>query len=78
MARGEYSHLLWQIRRAKAEHLGEDCWRVTLPGGSRTLQVRGTVWRLITILPKNWQPPTPIAASSSAPASSEHVQEPSL
>jgi hypothetical protein len=27
MARGEYSHLLWQIRRAKAEHLGEDCWR---------------------------------------------------
>jgi hypothetical protein len=32
---------------AKAEHLGGDCWRVTLPGG-RTLPVRGTVWRLIT------------------------------
>ena len=57
MARGEYSHLLWQIRRGKAEHLGEDCGRVTLPGGRRTLAVRGTVWRLITILPKNWQPP---------------------
>jgi hypothetical protein len=46
MQRGEYSHLLWQIRRAKAKHPGDDCWRVTLPGGSRTLQVRGTVWRL--------------------------------
>ena len=33
--------------------VGEDCWRVTLPGGSRTLQVRGTVWRLITILPNS-------------------------
>jgi hypothetical protein len=74
MARGEYSHLLWQIRRAKAEH-GEDCWRVTLPGGSRTLPVRGTVWRLITILPKNWQPATSTAPSSSGP---EHAQEPSL
>jgi hypothetical protein len=62
MARGEYSHLLWQIRRAKAEHLGEDCWRVTLPGGSRTLQVRGTIWRLITILPKHWQPPQIVIA----------------
>ena len=75
MARGEYSHLLWQIRRAKAEHLGEDCWRVTLPGGSRTLQVRGTVWRLITILPKNWQPPQIAAAPSDAAvetASSDH------
>jgi hypothetical protein len=29
MQRGEHSHLLWQIRRAKAEHLGADCWRVT-------------------------------------------------
>jgi hypothetical protein len=72
MARGEYSHLLWQIRRAKAEHLGEDCWRVTLPGG-RILPVRA---RLITILPKNWQPPTPVAAASSA--SAEHAQEPGL
>jgi hypothetical protein len=76
MARGEYSHLLWQIRRAKAEHLGEDCWRVTLPGGSRTLQVRGTVWRMITILPKNWQPPAAAAPASSG--SAEHAQEPSL
>jgi hypothetical protein len=75
MQRGEYSHLLWQIRRAKAEHLGDDCWRVTLPGGRTTLQVRGTVWRLITILPRNWQPPATVAASSSG---SEHAQEPSL
>ena len=75
MARGEYSHLLWQIRHAKAEHLGEDCWRVTLPGG-RTLPVRGTVWRLITILPKNWQPPAAVASAYSG--SAEHAQEPSL
>jgi hypothetical protein len=60
MVRGEYSHLLWQIRRGKAEHLGEDCWRVTLPGNSRTLPIRATVWRLITILPKDWQPPAPV------------------
>jgi hypothetical protein len=44
-------------RRRKAEHLWEDCWRVTLPGDGRTLAVRGTVWKLITILPKDWQPP---------------------
>jgi hypothetical protein len=56
MHRGEYSHLLWQIRHRKAEHLLDDCWRVTLPGG-RTLPVRGNVWKLITILPKHWQPP---------------------
>jgi hypothetical protein len=56
MHRGEYSHLLWQIRRRKAEHLWEDCWRVTLPNG-RTLAVRGNGWRLVTILPRNWQPP---------------------
>jgi hypothetical protein len=56
MERGEYSHLLWQIRRGAAEHLGADCWRVTLPSG-RTLPVRGSVWNLITILPKGWQPP---------------------
>jgi hypothetical protein len=53
---GEYSHLLWQIRRRTAEHLWEDCWRVRLPDG-RTLPVRATPWRLITILPKYWQPP---------------------
>jgi len=58
MHHGEYSHLLWQIRRATAEHLWEDCWRVRLPGNSdRTLPVRATRWRLITILLKHWQPP---------------------
>jgi hypothetical protein len=35
MQHGEYSHLLWQIRRRKAEHLWEDCWRVTLPDRRR-------------------------------------------
>ena len=59
MERGEYSHLLWQIRHRRAEHLGDDCWRVTLPDRRRTLSVRATTWRLITILPKNWQPPGP-------------------
>lgn len=57
MRHGEYSQLLCQIRRGAAEHLGEDCWRVTLPGSSRTLPVRATPWRLSTILPKSWQPP---------------------
>jgi hypothetical protein len=57
MHHGEYSHLLWQVRRGTAEHLWEDCWRVTLPPGSRTLLVRATRWQLITILPKDWQPP---------------------
>jgi hypothetical protein len=48
MRHGEYSHLLWQIRRGTAEHLWEDCWRVRLPGGGdRTLPVRATRWRLI-------------------------------
>jgi hypothetical protein len=56
LGHGEYSQLLGQIRRSAAEHLGEDCWRVTLPGSSRTLPVRATPRRLITILPKNWQP----------------------
>jgi hypothetical protein len=59
MLRGEYSDLLWQIRHRRAERLGDDCWRVTLPDGRRTLSVRATTWRLITILPKNWQPPAP-------------------
>ena len=66
MAHGEYSHLLWQIRRRKAEHLGEDCWRVTLPDGRRTLAVRATRWRLLTILPKDWQPPVPVEPAASA------------
>jgi hypothetical protein len=64
--RGEYSRLLWQIRRRKAEHLWEDCWRVTLPGGSRTLAVCGNRWKLITILPKNWQPPAPVELHTAA------------
>jgi hypothetical protein len=43
MHRDEFSHLLWQIRRRKAEHLWEDCWRVILPNG-RTLPVLGNRW----------------------------------
>jgi hypothetical protein len=61
MRHGEYSQLLCQIRRGTAEHLWEDCWRVTLPGSSRTLPVRATRGRLITILPKHWQPPAAIS-----------------
>jgi hypothetical protein len=34
-------------------------WRATLPSGSRTLPVRATSWRLITILPMDWQPAVP-------------------
>ena len=75
MRPGEYTQLFKQIRRGEAEHLGADCWRVTLPDGRTTLPVRAARWRLITILPKNWQPPTPVAAVSGG---SEHVQEPSL
>jgi hypothetical protein len=66
MRHGEYSHLLWQIRRRKAEHLWEDCWRVTLPGG-KTLPVRATQWRLITILPKYWRPPQITPPAEAAP-----------
>ena len=75
MRPGEYTQLFKQIRRGEAEHLGADCWRVTLSDGRTTLPVRAARWRLITILPKNWQPPTPVAAVSGG---SEHVQEPSL
>jgi hypothetical protein len=61
MRHGEYSQLLWQIRRGTAEHLWEDCWHVRLPGGGdKTLPVRATRWRLITILLKHWQPPTSV------------------
>jgi hypothetical protein len=63
MRHGEYSHLLWQARLAKAEPLADGCWRVTLPDGRRTLAVRATRWQLITILPKHWQPPARVAAS---------------
>ena len=37
MHRGEYSHLLWQIRHRRTEHLIDDGWRVTLSVGRRTL-----------------------------------------
>jgi hypothetical protein len=57
MRQGEYSHLLWQVRRRTAEHLGENYWRVRLPDSDRTLPICATVLRLITILPKGWQPP---------------------
>jgi hypothetical protein len=67
MHRGEYSHLLWQIRHRKAEHLADDCWRVTLPDGRRTLAVRATRWQLLTILPRAWQPPVAVVAAASAP-----------
>ena len=59
MVRGEYSYLLKQIRFGHAEHLGENHWRVTLPGSSRAFAVVATPWRLITILPKDWQPSGP-------------------
>ena len=57
MAHGEYSSLLKQIRFGQAEHLSETYWRVTLSDGRTTLSVVATRWRLVTILPKNWQPP---------------------
>jgi hypothetical protein len=77
MRPGEYTQLFKQIRRGEAEHLGEDCWRVTLLDGRTTPPVRAARWRLITILPKNWQPP-PVAVAPSGPAASKHAQEPSL
>ena len=81
MVRGEYSYLLKQIRFGHAEHLGENYWLVTLPGSSsRGPAVVATPWRLITILPKNWQPPGPaprqtvVANSpSEAPSADAHV-----
>jgi hypothetical protein len=76
MRPGEYTQLFKQVRRGEAEHLGEDCWRVTLLDGRTTLPVRAARWRLITILPKNWQPPASVAAAPSG--SAEHAQEPSL
>jgi hypothetical protein len=57
---GEYGYLLKQIRFGHAEHRGDNCWRVTLPDRKTTLQVRATHWRLITILPKGWEPPPPV------------------
>jgi len=56
MRQGEYSYLLRQIWQHRGEHLGEHYWRVTLPDDRTTLVVTATRWRLITILPKNWQP----------------------
>ena len=56
MQRGEYSHLLRQVRSGHAEHLGENCWRVTLPDRRTMLPVRASKWTWLTILPKSWQP----------------------
>ena len=56
MRHGEYFYLLHQIPN-RAERLDEDCWRVTLPDSQRTLAVGATRWRLLTILPKDLQPP---------------------
>jgi hypothetical protein len=72
MSCGEYSHLLWQIRRGKAEHLWDDCWRVTLPDG-KTLPARGNRWKLITVLPKNFRPPAPVATALAAKDAVEGV-----
>ena len=66
MRPGEYSHLLKQIRRREAEHLGDNAWRVTLPDGRTTLPVRASKWTLLTVLPKDWQRP------SAAPPPSAH------
>jgi hypothetical protein len=57
----EYTYLLHQIPN-RAEHLGADCWRVMMPDGSRTLPIRAARGRLITILPKDWQPPLQTAS----------------
>jgi hypothetical protein len=58
MHRGEYSHLLRQNRNGPAVDLGDNCWRVEIPGERiATIAVRATPWQLITILPKDWQPP---------------------
>jgi hypothetical protein len=69
MRRGEYSHLLRQVRHGNAEHLWEDCWRVTLPERYRirAVVVRATPWQLIVILPKDWQPPVQADADENSP-----------
>ena len=72
MRPGEYTQLFKQIHRGEAEHLGEDCWRVRLSDGRTTLPVRAARWRLITILPKNWQPPAAVAPASNG---TERAQE---
>jgi hypothetical protein len=62
MRHGEYSYLLHQIPN-RAEHLADDCWRVSLPNSERTLAVRATKRGLITILPKDWQAPPPAGSA---------------
>ena len=57
MQRGEWSHLLRQVRSGHAEHIGENCWRVTLVDRRAMLPVSASKWTLLTILPKGWQPP---------------------
>ena len=75
MRQGEYSYLLRQIWQHRGEHLGEHYWRVTLPDDRTTLVVTATRWRLITILPKGWQP-TP-AGGLSPPATQTGAVPPS-
>jgi hypothetical protein len=66
MRRGEYTSLLRQIRHGHAVDLGENCWRVTVPGERiATVAVRATPWQLITILPKDWQPPALVDTDAS-------------
>ena len=66
-AAGRVLHLLRQIWQHRGEHLGEHYWRVTLPDDRTTLVVTATRWRLITILPKNWQPTPACGLSPPAP-----------
>ena len=47
---------------------------MTLPGG-RTLPVRGNVWKLITILPKRWQPPVQGESAAIAAAAGARLPE---
>jgi hypothetical protein len=72
MRHGEYSYLLHQIPN-RAEHLADDCWRVSLPNSERTLAVRATKRGLITILPKDWQAPPPAGSAPRGLSSGHHA-----
>ena len=75
MRQGEYTYLLRQIWQHRGDHLGEHYWRVTLPDNRTTLVVTATRWRLITILPKGWQP-TPVGGLSPPAPQTEAVPPP--
>ena len=75
MRQGEYSYLLRQIWQHRGEHLGEHYWRVTLSDDRTTLVVTATRWRLVTILPKGWQP-TPVGGLSPPAPQTEAVPPP--